>query len=82
MEHAKVYPELTLGVVAFSTTQRDAIGFQLELLRRTDLTCEPFFDESQREPFFVKNLENVQGDERDIIFISIWQGVHRKIMLE
>ncbi len=73
-EHAKSYPELTLGVVAFSTAQRDAIELQLELLRRVDSSCEFFFNEHQREPFFIKNLENVQGDERDVIFISIGYG--------
>jgi len=74
MKHAKRYPDLTLGVVAFSTAQRDAISMQLELLRRQDLSCEPFFNEGRHEPFFVKNLENVQGDERDVIFISIGYG--------
>jgi very-short-patch-repair endonuclease/DNA polymerase III delta prime subunit len=74
MEHAKMQPDLTLGVVAFSTAQRDAIELQLELLRRADPSCEPFFNENEREPFFVKNLENVQGDERDVIFISIGYG--------
>jgi len=73
-EHAKSYPELTLGVVAFSTAQRDAIELQLELLRRVDSSCEFFFNEHQRESFFIKNLENVQGDERDVIFISIGYG--------
>ncbi|MEI6651454.1 MAG: DUF3320 domain-containing protein [Chlorobiaceae bacterium] len=74
LEHAKSFPDLTLGVVTFSTAQRDAVELQLELLRRADASCEPFFNEHQREPFFVKNLENVQGDERDIIFISIGYG--------
>lgn len=74
LEHAKTFPDLTLGVVAFSTAQRDAIDQQLELLRRADSSCEPFFNENEREPFFVKNLENVQGDERDVIFISIGYG--------
>jgi very-short-patch-repair endonuclease len=74
IEHAKTLPDLTLGVVAFSTAQRDAIEMQLELLRRADPSCEQFFNEHEREPFFVKNIENVQGDERDVIFISIGYG--------
>ena len=74
MKHAKKYPDLTLGVVAFSTAQRDAISLQLELLRRYDSSCESFFNENTNEPFFIKNLENVQGDERDVIFISIGYG--------
>jgi very-short-patch-repair endonuclease len=74
MEHARTHSDLTLGVVAFSVAQRDAIEQQLELLRREDPSLEPFFSEETREPFFIKNLENVQGDERDVIFISVGYG--------
>ncbi|MYF99613.1 DUF3320 domain-containing protein [Candidatus Poribacteria bacterium] len=75
MEHARLCSHLTLGVATFSTAQMQAIQDQLELLRREDLSCEKlFFNAHPEEPFFVKNLENVQGDERDIIFISIGYG--------
>lgn len=74
MKHAHTRSELTLGVAAFSVNQMQAIQDQLELLRRKDPTCEHFFNSHPHEPFFVKNLENVQGDERDIIFISIGYG--------
>ena len=75
MEHAKSRPNLTLGVATFSIAQRQAVQDQLELLRRQDSSCEEtFFNAHPEEPFFVKNLENVQGDERDIIFISIGYG--------
>jgi len=74
MQHARENPDLTLGVVAFSVAQRDAIELQLERLRRADGSLEPFFSLDRREPFFVKNLENVQGDERDMIFISVGYG--------
>lgn len=74
LEHSKTCPDLTLGVVAFSTAQRDAITFQLESMRLADPSCESFFKENGQEPFFVKNLENVQGDERDVIFISVGYG--------
>ena len=74
IRYAKKHPELTLGVVAFSTAQRDAIMFQLELMRRRDSSCEEFFSGHQYEPFFIKNLENVQGDERDVILISVGYG--------
>ncbi len=75
MEHARTRPDLTLGVATFSTAQMQAIQDQLELLRQEDPTCEnTFFNVHPEEPFFVKNLENVQGDERDIIFISIGYG--------
>ena len=75
MEHARTRPDLTLGVATFSTAQMQAIQDQLELLRQEDPSCEDtFFNAHPEEPFFVKNLENVQGDERDIIFISIGYG--------
>jgi hypothetical protein len=74
MQHAKISPHLSLGVVAFSTAQRDAILFQLEKLRRLDPSLEDFFSNQTSESFFVKNLENVQGDERDVIFISLGYG--------
>jgi very-short-patch-repair endonuclease len=72
--HARKAPELTLGVAAFSVSQMEAIRDQLEILRRSDPSCEEFFHSHPEEPFFVKNLENVQGDERDVIFISIGYG--------
>lgn len=80
MEHAHaqlvVPPEerLTLGVAAFSVAQMQAIQDQLEHRRRLDPTCEEFLAAHSHEPFFVKNLENVQGDERDVIFISVGYG--------
>ncbi len=75
MEHARLRPHLTLGVATFSTAQMQAIQDQLELLRRENPSCEDtFFNAHPEEPFFVKNLENVQGDERDIIFISVGYG--------
>lgn len=60
----------TLGVAALSKAQMDAIQSEVELLRRKTPSSEEFFSD-QSEQFFVKNLETVQGDERDIIFISI-----------
>jgi hypothetical protein len=80
MEHAKRQIQIpksewdTLGVAAFSIPQMEAILNQLELQRRNDPSCEPFFSYPPHEPFFVKNLENVQGDERDVIFISVGYG--------
>lgn len=74
MEHAASNPELSLGVAAFSQSQAQAIEDRIETLRRQDDSCEPFFASHTEEPFFVKNLENVQGDERDVIFISIGYG--------
>ncbi len=74
MEHAVEYPDKTLGVGAFSVAQRDAILDELELRRRQHPELESFFIETAAEPFFVKNLENIQGDERDVILISVGYG--------
>jgi hypothetical protein len=74
VEHARRHPRLSLGVVAFSTAQMQAIQNALEIRRRQLPDIEPFFRNHTAEPFFVKNLENVQGDERDVIFISIGYG--------
>jgi very-short-patch-repair endonuclease len=75
VSHAIAYPEQTLGVVAFSASQRRAIQNELELLRKAlPLEHEAFFQKHPSEPFFIKNLENVQGDERDVIFISVGYG--------
>jgi hypothetical protein len=74
MHHAMTCPELTLGVVAFSVAQMNAIQDQVEYLRGQDPACEEFFSSHTHEPFFIKNLETVQGDERDVIFISIGYG--------
>jgi very-short-patch-repair endonuclease len=74
LHHAKTNPELSLGVAAFSVKQRRAIQDELERLRRLNPDTEDFFNRASAEPFFVKNLENVQGDERDVIFISVGYG--------
>ena len=71
MQHAMQSPQLSLGVAAFSLQQKVAIQDELELLRRQQPEAESFFVAHPDEPFFIKNLENVQGDERDVIFISV-----------
>ena len=74
MEHARATPALTLGVAAFSNVQARRIEDEVDILRRRDPSHEEFFTGHPEEPFFVKNLENVQGDERDVILISIGYG--------
>ena len=74
MKHARETPELTLGVAAFSNVQARRIEDEVDILRRRDPSHEEFFAGHPEEPFFVKNLENVQGDERDVILISIGYG--------
>ena len=74
MRHAAERPHQTLGVAAFSLQQARRIEDELEILRRRDPSAEEFFRRHPEEPFFVKNLENVQGDEREAIFISVGYG--------
>ena len=71
------HPERSLGVVAFSVAQQDLIERLLSKRRQEDSSKEWFFkrDDSTKEPFFVKNLETVQGDERDTIIFSVAYGM-------
>ena len=73
-QHAKEHPTRSLGVVTFSTPQRDQITYWLDNLRQDDEALDEFMREGRKEEFFVKNIENVQGDERDVIFISVGYG--------
>ena len=61
----------SVGVVAFSMAQRDLIEDLIEQERVKHPALESCFNDTQEEPLFVKNLENVQGDERDVILFSI-----------
>lgn len=65
---------LTVGVVTFNSEQMTLILDLLDEERRKDPSLEPFFDEGALEPLFVKNLESVQGDERDIMYFSVTYG--------
>lgn len=71
LEHIKEHPERSLGVIAFSEKQQAVIENAVSDFRLQNPQYEDFFDENKEEPFFVKNLENVQGDERDTILFSI-----------
>ena len=70
-EHIEKYPERSLGVVAFSVAQQSLIDKLIAKRRQQDPTKDFFFKSDKVEPFFVKNLETVQGDERDTIIFSI-----------
>jgi very-short-patch-repair endonuclease len=73
-DHFRNSPDRTLGVGTFSQAQQTAILDELEILRRNDPSFEHFFVNNREELFFVKNLETIQGDERDVIFISVGYG--------
>jgi very-short-patch-repair endonuclease/predicted nucleic-acid-binding protein len=73
-KHFKENPALSLGVGTFSIRQKYAIEDVLEEMLREDNSLEAFFSKDKPEHFFVKNLESIQGDERDVIFISVGYG--------
>ena len=65
----------SIGVVTLNTDQQRTIEDLLDDARRKYPAIEPFFQDGQdKEPVFVKNLESVQGDERDIIMLSLAYG--------
>lgn len=74
VEHFNATPERSIGVVAFSVAQQTEIENQLELYRKAHPEMDPYFGEDRLEGFFVKNLETVQGDERDVIVFSVGYG--------
>ncbi len=77
-EHILRHPERSLGIIAFSEKQQRTIEDAVEAFREAHREYEFFFADNKDEPFFVKNLENVQGDERDTIFFSIGYAKDRK----
>jgi very-short-patch-repair endonuclease len=74
--HLIEQPEVSLGVATMNSQQRDLILAEIERLQKTDGRFDVAYrqQEERDEPFFVKNLENVQGDEREVIFISTTYG--------
>ncbi len=72
--HARLNPSQSLGIVTFSFAQRNLITLLLEERRRRDPVLDGFLREGQAEDLFVKNIENVQGDERDVILVSVGYG--------
>lgn len=64
----------TLGVITFNIEQQGLILDLLDEARRADKRLEWFFEDAREEPVIVKNLENIQGDERDVMLFSITYG--------
>jgi very-short-patch-repair endonuclease len=66
--------KFSIGIVTFNSSQQSLIEDLLDEERRKSPEIEEFFSENNSESLFVKNLENVQGDERDIIIFSVCYG--------
>jgi hypothetical protein len=75
IEHFTNRPHLTLGVVTFSVAQADAVMDAIDEARVDRRDLDRYFDKEDRlNGFFVRSLESVQGDERDVIIFSIGYG--------
>ena len=78
VEHLRQRPSQSLMVVAMNIKQKERIETHINSLRTADAGLGSVLDDSEAgsrlEPFVVKNLENVQGDERDVVMISMTYG--------
>ena len=74
IEHAQTRPYESLGVIALGRRHADAIDEELRRVKSEHLKLATFFAEDQAEPPFVKNLERVQGDEREAIILTVGYG--------
>ena len=72
--HAEERPNESLGVIAMGITHATRIDDALRNALRDRRDLDGFFVEGRDEAFFVKNLERVQGDERDAIILSVGYG--------
>jgi hypothetical protein len=69
--------EKSIGIVTFNVSQKNLIDKKIEELFLKNKALSRIASQ-QAEPLFVKSLENVQGDERDVILFSIGYGLDRK----
>ena len=76
-EHLKKSKE-SLGVVAFSNVQAELIADLVDKRIKKNPALAELLTKNEDEPFFVKNLESVQGDERDRIIFSICYGYNEE----
>lgn len=64
----------SLGIGTFSVAQKNAILEELEHRLQENPELDPYFNTTGDKSFFVKNIENIQGDERDVMLISVGYG--------
>jgi len=74
LKYARKRPKESLGVVALGVRHADRISERLRAELSNYQEYEEFFGEEKAEPFFIKNLERVQGDERDSIILTVGYG--------
>ncbi|WP_395494538.1 DUF3320 domain-containing protein [Acetobacter sp. KSO5] len=66
--------ERSLGIVTFNSDQQTLITDLMDKARSEDPALERFFSDEAAEPVLIRNLENVQGEERDIMLFSLTYG--------
>lgn len=71
---ATAHPGQSLGVITLGLPHAQRIEMALQEIRRNRPDLDAFFDPHNAERFFIKNLERVQGDERDSIILSVGYG--------
>lgn len=71
IKHLRSNLHTSLGVIAFNSSQQMAIEDTIYERRRSNPEIDALFQATSDEPLFIKNLENVQGDERDVILLSM-----------
>ena len=74
VQHVRRFPSASLGVITFSQAQMLAVEEELDLRKRKDQSLEQLLDPSGPVSLFVRNLETAQGDERDVIILSVGYG--------
>ncbi|MGN6302598.1 MAG: AAA domain-containing protein [Angustibacter sp.] len=74
LEHARTRPHESLGVIALGLRHAHRVDDALRLALADEPGLADFFADDRPERFFVKNLERVQGDERDAVVLTIGYG--------
>lgn len=77
LDHVQKRPSESLGVIAMGIRHSDRVQRALDQALTNRPELGPYFDPSNEERFFIKNLERVQGDERDAIILTIGYGKDR-----
>jgi very-short-patch-repair endonuclease len=75
LEHARIRPNESLGIIAFGSDHAKRIEATLDARLRDEEELQEFFQQSGDEPFFIKNIERVQGDEREAIILTVGYGM-------
>jgi len=77
LRHAQTTPARTLGVITMGIKHAMRVQAAMDGALKAHPELSEFFDTERQERFFIKNLERVQGDERDSIIMSVGYGKDR-----